>query len=249
MAFELVGMDLADVTATTIGGVGMAIREDEILSRMTPAEVKAAAKAAKKRDKKDKAKAARTPEEKAAKQARARARRQVSKRDEAISQLYKPIEEWDGEELARGKPRSADGSFRGPAPKWISRAMHEEAVRRFKDEASSDMRALVPLALTTVEQILTSTELDDRGKPVVPAGVRLEAAKWTVEHLVGKPTQRTEMDISVKLQGILANVMVNVEEVEEGSAGVRKQLMPAMEVESWDLDEGPDGLGEGSGSE
>lgn len=226
----------------------MAMRETELANMLTPAEVKAAAKRAKKREAKEKAKARRTPEEKAAKQARARARRNANKVSAAVEALYKPIEEWDAEELARGKPRSADGSFRGATPKWISRAVHEEAIRRFKDEASADMRALVPLALTTVEQILTSDEVDEKGKPLVPAGVRLDAAKWTVEHLVGKPTQRTEMDISVKLQGILASVMVNVEEETDslGRGTGRREIMPAMEIDSWDPDED---AGTGNGGE
>lgn len=216
----------------------MAMREEDMEQGKSVEELKAAAKKAKKLKEKAERKKARTPEEKAQKQARARARRSANKRDEAISQLYKPLDQWDAEELARGKPRSADGSFRGPAPKWISAAAHEEAIKRFKDLSQSDMRALVPTALDTVKWIMTSEEVDDKDRPLVPAGVKLDAAKWTIEHLVGKPTQRTEMDISVKLQGVLANVMVMVGEGEDGElGGAAGALMPAMDVESWDPDE------------
>lgn len=187
------------------------------------------AKAAAKRKAKQDRKKARTPEEKAAKQARARARRKARERDKAISILYKPLEEWDAEELARGKPRSADGSFRGPAPAWINAAVHEEAIKRFKDISQSDLRALVPTALDTVKMIMTSEATDDKDRPLVPAGVKLDAAKWTIEHLVGKPTQRQELDISVKLQGVLAAVMVGPDE--------QGQLGMAMDTDAWDVED------------
>lgn len=169
-------------------------------------------------------------EKKRKKQERAKARRQAKYREQALVNLYKPIEEWDDEELARGRPRAADGSFRGKAPTWVSRQLHEEAVRRFKDVASSDMRALVPTALKTIEFLLTSDGTDDNGKPLVPPSVRLEAAKWTVEHLVGKPTQRQEIDISVRLQSILGNAMV--------TPGEDGTMMPSViDAESWESEE------------
>jgi hypothetical protein len=70
------------------------------------------------------------------KQIRARARRRA-KRAEMMSEeefqaLYKPVDEWDLEELSRGRPRNAKGEFRGPAPKWITRDIHERAMERFK---------------------------------------------------------------------------------------------------------------------
>lgn len=77
------------------------------------------------------------------------------------------------------------------------------------------MRGLVPKALAVIEEIMTSDAEDDRGRPVVPASVKLDAAKWTVEHLIGKATQPVDVDISVRLQGILANVMVSPQQAHE----------------------------------
>ena len=176
-------------------------------------------------------------DEKAKKQARARARRKARNRDAAITDLYKPLEEWDDEELARGRPRAEDGTFRGVAPKWISRQIHEEAVRRFKEEATSNMRALVPKALDTIQQLIMDDSTDENGKPLVPPSVRLEAAKWTVEHLIGKPTQRQEIDISVRLQSILGAAMV--------TPGTDGQLMPAIDAESWEVDDEETTVGAG----
>lgn len=164
------------------------------------------------------------------KQLRARARRaqktkKIRQLEKAISETYKPITEWDDEELARGRPRCVDGTFRGPAPSYITRDVHEEAISRFKDVASSDLRALVPTALMTVKMLLESEATDDKDHPLVPPSVKLQAAQWVVEHLVGKPTQRTEMDISVKLQAVLAGVMVT----EEASSEGLRQLMPSID--------------------
>lgn len=170
--------------------------------------------------------AATTSQQRKTKQERARLRRQAKKSTEALNRLYKPIEEWDDEELARGRPRNSAGTFSGRTPEWISRNVHEEAIRRFKDVAQQDMRALVPHAIQAVERVLLNDDEDEKGKPVVPASVKLDAAKWVVEHLVGKPTQRVEADISVRLQGILANVLVNDE-----------QGLPAIDVESWEDEE------------
>src|SRR5262245_63124610 len=59
------------------------------------------------------------------KQMRARARRKRKKAGESeeFKRLYKPIEQWDPEELARGRPRSRDGNFTGRPPRWITRAV------------------------------------------------------------------------------------------------------------------------------
>jgi len=196
-----------------------AMRAEELDGADVPSKVK-------------KGKKQRTAEEKALKQARARARRNVREREKSLSILYKPVEEWDEEELARGRPRAADGTFRGKAPDWVSRLVHEEALRRFTEVSRGEQHATVPLALSTIKQILTNEDLDDKGRAVIPWGVKADVAKWSIEHLLGKPTQRTEVDISVKLQGVLAAVMVNANE--------QGELEAAMDVESWELDDGPD---------
>jgi hypothetical protein len=147
------------------------------------------------------------------KQIRARMRRKAKRgeliTDEEQRMLYKPIEEWDLDELAHGRPRGPGGTLRGPAPKWITREMHERATSLFKAAVRSQMNGHTPGAIETINKILTSEEVDEKGKPIVPASTKLDAAKFLLEHVVGKPTQRVESDISVKLQGILAQVMVN----------------------------------------
>lgn len=148
------------------------------------------------------------------KQIRARARRKVKRHevmtDQEFEHLYeKPVDEWDLEELAKGRPRNSAGGFSGPRPKWVTAAVHERAMERYTAAVKTDMRATTVDALDAIRWIIQNEDVDDKGKPIVPAGTKLEASKFLIEHVVGKPTQRIESDVSVKLQGILGQVMVN----------------------------------------
>lgn len=146
------------------------------------------------------------------KQIRARARRGAKLQEDEIALLYKPLEEWDDEELARGRPRAKDGSFKGATPSYISRRLHEEIMRRFQEIVKGGMNAHTVKALEVLGQILENDDLDEKGRPMIPAGVKLDCSKFLIEHVVGKPTQRQEVDISVRLQAILATATVTVDD-------------------------------------
>lgn len=146
---------------------------------------------------------------------------------EAAVLYNKPLREWDNEELARGRPRNSDGSFSGPPPAYVTAEVHEEAMERFTSIVRTGMRVATVDAIEVVKEILRDTELDNRGKPVVAAGTKLDAAKFLIEHIVGKPTQRVESDISVKLQGLLGAVMVNPNE----AGGYFPGHMPGVTME------------------
>lgn len=154
-----------------------------------------------------------------AKQERARLRRSVQKAAERgggavmVGAFSKPLDEWDVEELAVGATRRADGSLPRRRPDYIPRVVHEEAISRFREVAASDMRAIVPAAIQTVQNMIENEDVDEKGRMVIPPSVKLEAAKWVVEHLLGKPRQPIDVDLSVKLQGVLANVMVSPQEL------------------------------------
>lgn len=148
------------------------------------------------------------------KQVRARTRRKMEKGKKISEEDFdawagKPIDEWDIEELARGRPRDGGGGFRGAPPKYMPRAVHERIAERFKMLVRDQMNSNTVQALGVISNLLTNEEVDDKGKPLVPAGTKLDAAKWLVEHVIGKPVQPTQTDISVKLQGVLAAVTVN----------------------------------------
>lgn len=152
------------------------------------------------------------------KQIRARARRRMKHKkyqtkgvitEQEFEALYKPIEDWDLEELARGRPRNADGKFRGPAPAWITREVYEKSMEQFTAAIKTEMGAQSITALDTMRYLLDNEDVDNRGKPIIPPSVKWQVSSFLLEHIVGKPKQHIQQDISVKLQGILGSVMVN----------------------------------------
>jgi hypothetical protein len=50
---------------------------------------------------------------------------------------YKPVSEWDDEELARGRPRDRRGLFSGRTPEWRKEQVEAEALRRHKEATLS----------------------------------------------------------------------------------------------------------------
>lgn len=106
----------------------------------------------------------------------------------------KPIEQWDLEELARGRPRDKNGEFRGVTPKWITPTVQKEARRRLLDHAFGTMAGHVDLAIQTIANLIKSEEVDDKGKPIVDARTKLQACIFILEHLMGKPKAVVELN-------------------------------------------------------
>jgi hypothetical protein len=70
------------------------------------------------------------------------------------------------------------------------------------------MNANTNIAIETIKKIMESTETDEDGRPLISANVKLDAAKFLIDHTLGKPKQRVETDISVRLQGMLASTII-----------------------------------------
>lgn len=148
------------------------------------------------------------------KQLRARARRQMRKTGRAapdtVEKLYgKPLEDWDPEELARGRVRNKRGDFSGKAPEWMTREMHENAMERFKVLVREEARVITFDAVKMLGDLVMNEDQDENGKPLVPWAVKADVAKFLYEHLLGKAKQPISGEINLKLQGVLANVMVD----------------------------------------
>lgn len=147
------------------------------------------------------------------KQIRARARRMIARGAPLTEELFeawcgKPIADWDVEELARGRVRDVNGGFRGRPTPVIHRAVHERMMEQFKTLIRKEMNIQATSALVVVQSILNNQDHDEKGKPVVAPSVKLQAAQWLIEHVMGKAVQPRTDDISVKLEGILGQVMV-----------------------------------------
>lgn len=148
------------------------------------------------------------------KQVRSRARRMINRGAPLTEEMFeawcgKPIDQWDLEELARGRTKDKSGGFRGRPTPMLSRAVHERILEQYKMIMKQRINMQASTALGVIGQIIGNDDTDDKGKPLVPASVKLDASKWLVEHVLGKPVQPRTDDISIRLQGILGEVMVN----------------------------------------
>jgi hypothetical protein len=140
----------------------------------------------------------------------------------------KPLEEWDTEELARGRPRDQNGKFTGAPPKWITPALVTEAKRRLQVRAFGDLAVCVNDAIKAVHRIIVSTAVDDTGHPIVSAGDKLRAAQFVIEMVLGKAKQRVDLEAGDTLRAMLAGALV----MPDGR--------PFIEGTSWESDDEDD---------
>jgi hypothetical protein len=113
---------------------------------------------------------------------------------------YKPVAEWDLDELARGRPRNEDGKFPGGKPKWITRAVDTEIRNRLSVEALARLGACVGEAIDVIRDIIRSPDVDPR--------LKADAARFVIEHIIGKPKQRVDIAPEDGFKSILANALV-----------------------------------------
>lgn len=127
-----------------------------------------------------------------------------------IAILYKkPVAEWDWEELSRGRPRGENGKFSGTKPDWVTPSTLAEAQRRMRNLTESELMTHANHAIAVLVELMTDSDCDDFGKPVVPASVRIDAAKYILNHTIGLPRARVEIEASNPLQELMADVLVN----------------------------------------
>jgi hypothetical protein len=94
--------------------------------------------------------------------------------------------ELDEEELARGYPRAADGSFRNP-PVIIPRGIHTRMMRELFDRANAQLKENLVDAASVMTSIMNNSKIEPK--------IRLDAAKWLMERVMGKsPDVSISMD-------------------------------------------------------
>lgn len=121
---------------------------------------------------------------------------------------FKPLDKWDLEELARGKPRNKNGQFGGRAPSWITAEVQKECKRRLLDHTFGSLAAHVSSALNAIKKIIESDERDDNGKPIVDARTRLAACQFVIEHVIGKPKAVYEVQAEDFTRRMLASAII-----------------------------------------
>lgn len=150
----------------------------------------------------------------AKKNARRRARKAVAQADvgREIEILYrKPIEEWDDEELARGRPRDKNGGFLGKRPSWLTPALQSERQRRLRQLMADELGTFAADALRTIHSVMTDDRRDEFGKPLVSASVRLDAGKYLVDQFMGKATTTVDVHNGNTLAELMTGILVNAD--------------------------------------
>ncbi|WP_328651318.1 hypothetical protein OG598_24960 [Micromonospora sp. NBC_00330] len=104
---------------------------------------------------------------------------------------YKPVSEWDDEELSKGRPRNSRGSICGRAPSWLTGQIEAEALRRLKEATLS--------ALKPRPEVLSQVLLALATNPETPADLlaMLDAALTTAKQRIG-PEQDPQPPVRLK---------------------------------------------------
>lgn len=168
---------------------------------------------------------------------RSRLRRNTEEIYEDIAILYKkPVEEWDWEELSRGCPRDEDGNFPKGKPKWITPVIDAEVRRRMRELTESELMKFGLEAMKTLSGLMQNEEVDDFGKPAVPAGVKADCAKYIMNQIIGTPVAKIITTSGSPLLDLMGSILVNPdgELSHDGSSSM------VVEGEVDDEDEGDD---------
>lgn len=121
---------------------------------------------------------------------------------------FKPVHEWDLEELAHGMPRNRAGKFGGQRPKWITPEVTREVKSRLHSHTFGRLGANVDIAVQVVVKLMTSDDADEKGKPIVDARTKLAAAQFVIEHVIGKPQTVLEVNATDSVRQMFAQAIV-----------------------------------------
>lgn len=113
---------------------------------------------------------------------------------------YKPVAEWEIAELAHGRPRAADGTFRGKRPKWVTPQIAAEARKRLQDVAYGELMQGASLAASVIINVMRDPEASTKD--------RLDAAKFVYEQLMGKAAVKGEIDVKIGPREFLASALL-----------------------------------------
>lgn len=144
---------------------------------------------------------------------------QVSGRIQMLLDGRISIDDLDDEELARGRPRSSDGTFKGVAPKVIPTALHNRMRKELFERAETKLRTgLVDSAKFMIDVV---------GNDKIDVKTRLDAAKWVFERVMGKNPDRVQLSADAPFMELF----------EELSRGPRKVHVEAEVVDAEVVDD------------
>jgi len=107
------------------------------------------------------------------------------------------------EELARGRLRNADGSFRGAPARWVPAEFHRECVRELM------RRGKELYQINYIEAIESMTKIAN--SPAVEPAQRIKAAQFVIERIEGKVPEKLEVGVSEPWQEILTGIVATID--------------------------------------
>jgi hypothetical protein len=112
------------------------------------------------------------------------------------------IEDLDDEELAQGRLRSADGTFRGRPPTVVPMELVQAMRREWLGRAESRLRqALLSSGIGTLVQLADDDTVDP--------GVRLRAAEKIIERTMGKVPDRVVVAADDPVESLFRNILTD----------------------------------------
>jgi hypothetical protein len=125
------------------------------------------------------------------------------------------IEEWDDEELNRGRRRDVNGKFTGRDPKVIPTHVYHEVVRRSIRRAQLTLHeggtnAATVKAIQTLVAIMESPSADDKA--------RVAAAKIVLDRGLGK--EATNVEVTVKPPAFLGIIQAGLVALPAGDSDI-----------------------------
>lgn len=115
----------------------------------------------------------------------------ISSNTADVLEAPETVEDWDDEELRRGRRRDKNGKFTGADPIMIPTAAYREIVRRSIRRAEKELATNLEAACATLVSIATSTVAEDRD--------RIVAAKIVMERIMGKEPLKVDHSFKTPL--------------------------------------------------
>jgi hypothetical protein len=114
--------------------------------------------------------------------------RGVIRISESVSEVLEDpskVDEWDDEELRRGRRRDRNGKFTGRDPVVIPTAVYREMVRRSIRKAEVEMTTNLEAACKMLTGVIGDMEAEDRD--------RIKAAEILLNRVMGKEATKVEL--------------------------------------------------------
>jgi len=119
------------------------------------------------------------------------------------------VEDLDDEEVARGRLRAADGSFRGRPPVTIPQEMVQAMKREWLSRANARLaEALLENGIGTLTEIA--------GNPLVDPAVRVRAADLLMNRTMGKVPDKIEVAAEDPVETLFRKILSDPFGLEQG---------------------------------